>query len=649
MVAVAVGVVVALVVDLVVISLGNRGHGGPPPRLAVFSSPAGIRELLAISKEQPREVDWKLRLGLEFLRQKHYLSAADTLEQALANGAPEVPARWGLASCYEQLDQFDDALAQLERLRKLQPDSLAAPLRIAGVYERLDRRKDAKALLDAIPRNAQGFPTLRDSEGEFNGLERLAVAYGLLGDWRQSGALAATMLRANPKDASGHAIVGQALLETGKPVAAAPHFRAALAAAPQRLELRLSLARALEGQHQPSYDDEIVQLLEPIVQTGSPPGEVVYTLATIHERKHKWDWAAAYYASAARMGAHADIARKRSYENTERAGHHEQALYLRGREAELLHRSADAEKIYRELISLRPASDAGYRHLARVLQEKGDVRGAIVQLQKAARMKGANPRVYMRLALAYRALADRKKEDASWAEFRKRRPEEEYLVESNLATAADTAGRLDEAENHLRRCIQLKPDSPEYRTRLGQLLIERRSEPRRLEEAVKVLEQSVAATPDDGDAFLALGTAYRYSGLRQEAIWALRHAIDLEPGNGRPYQLLGETLLEAGSRAEGTRMLGLFKRYREYAQALSVLSLRLKRNPRNTEVARRLGALQERSGALADARVTYAKMLAVNPGDEWARKRLAEVQSRLGENEPDPDEVSSHAGGAALP
>jgi tetratricopeptide (TPR) repeat protein len=639
LVVLAVGVALAVLLDVAVLHVGRPRSKVRQSRLAVFAEPAGIRELLVIADEQPRDPEWQLRLGREFLRLEHYLSAQAALNKALAMGAPEAPVRWALTTCYERLDQHDEALQQLERLRALEPDNLAVPLRIASVYSRPGQRRDARAALDAIPLDARGFPTLRDPQGPLGGLERLGVAYGLQEDWPRSLSIAQRLLREKPGHVGANAIAGHALLSMGKPGDAARHFRAALAGDPDRLELRLSLARSLESQHRPEHDGEIVRLLEPLVQTGAPPGEVLYSLAVIHERQRRWDWAAAYYTAAARMGTRTVAAHRRAYENHERAGHHEQALFLRGRELEMQNRFPQAIRLYRELIRFRPKSDAGHRHLARVLLATGDARGAVAALQQAAKLKSPNPRVFMRLALAYQKLGDRKRKDEAWEEFRKRRPEEAYLIDANEATAADTAGRLDEAEARLRRCVELQPKATQYRIRLGQLLIERRTDRRRVDEAIGLLEESVGTAREDVDAHLALGTAYRYSGLAQEAVWAMRHAIDLDPGNGRPYQLLGETLVEAGSRAEGMEMLTLFKRFREYAQALDVLSLRLKRNPRDTDVARRLGAIQERSGALAEARATYSRIVALDPKDAWARRRLAEVQGRLGEPDQDADEM----------
>jgi predicted Zn-dependent protease len=603
-------------------------------RLAVFSAPEGLQQLLSISEEQPHDAEWQVRLGQEFLRQGHYLSAIAALERGLQMGAPEAPIRWGLTAAHEALDQPDQALIHLDRLRLLQPKSLSVPLRQALVLDRLDRPREARRVLDGIPRDHEGAPTLLDPEGRSGALERLGLAYGLQGHWKESLAIGRRLLRESPPRLGALVMVGQALMATQQPLRAEPYFRAALARAPDRLELKYSLARILETQG-PSHDDELVKLLEQIVNAGAPSGDVLYSLAQLHERRGRWAWAAAYYSGAARMGIRPRAAQQSAYRNELRAGRREQALFLKGRDLEQTSDLAAAARVYQELISLRPKSDAGYRHLARVRIAQGDTEGAIRLLRRAATLPAPNPRVFLRLALAYQKLGNHQAKEEAWAEFRKRSPEEAYLVDANEATAADTAGRLDEAEERLRRCIQAQPRAVQYQIRLGQLLIERRADPGRLREARDLLEVAVAEARSDVEAHLALGTAYRYSGLRREAVWALRHAIDLEPGNGRPYQILGETLIEAGQKEEGSEMLALFKRFRQYTQALDVLSLRLKRNPRDTNVARRLAAIQERSGAFADAARTYAGILAVNPRDEAARVRLAEVQARLGLDDSD--------------
>jgi tetratricopeptide (TPR) repeat protein len=192
---------------------------------------------------------------------------------------------------------------------------------------------------------------------------------------------------------------------------------------------------------------------------------------------------------------------------------------------------------------------------------------------------------------------------------------------------------MDGAEAYYRKCVQLAPSSDRYRVHLAEFLLDRRNRPEKLREAVQLLEETVKLGSEDAAAFFRLGIAYRHSGRTQEAIWSLRHAIDLEPGDGRSYQPLGEVLLAAGRRQEGQEALALFKRYREFDQALETLRVRVKRNPRDLESLRRLAALYERSGALHDAVSACSQILTVTPTDARARRRLEALRQRLGEEE----------------
>jgi tetratricopeptide (TPR) repeat protein len=635
-IATALGVFLALGVA----SFRPPAAGKKTPHLAVFADPKEIQELLTISEEQPRDPEWQLRLGDALLRQTHYLSAAVAFRKARSLGAPATPVLWGLVGCAEGLDDDDEAVLRLQELRSADPANLSVPLRMAAAEARLGRRREALSLLDAIPRDAAGRPTLRDPGGPAAGLERLGVAYGLQGSWAKSLACAEALLRDHSRGSGAHAIAGQALLSLGRAGEAVDHFRSALAQEPGRLDLQLSLARSLQIANGPRSDADALKLLEPIVQTGKAPAEVLYRLAAIHERRRNWSWAASYYAAAARAGVGDPALERHACENLDRAGKPEQALYLRGRQAEMQGRLDVAAAAYRELIRLRPKADAGYRHVARVLLAKNDPAGAVKTLERASRLPSPNPRVFMRLALAYQASGDHSRETQAWGEFEKRQPTETYLFHASAASKADSQGRLDDAEAELRKCVELQPKIMHYRIRLAQLLIERRDDHRRVSEARNLLEEALPSSREDVEVHLTLGSAYRYSGMLREAIWAMRHAIDLDPGNGRPYQMLGETLMEAGEREEGQQMLALFKRYRSYKQAVDVLTLRSKRNPRDADVARRLGALQLKSGAYEDARATYSRVLSLDPTADWARKRLAFVQKKLAGEDTEADEAA---------
>jgi Tfp pilus assembly protein PilF len=48
--------------------------------------------------------------------------------------------------------------------------------------------------------------------------------------------------------------------------------------------------------------------------------------------------------------------------------------------------------------------------------------------------------------------------------------------------------------------------------------------------------RSLSANPEDPGAWLGLGHAYRKHRMQEEAIWALEHALELEPGHGEIRQ-----------------------------------------------------------------------------------------------------------------
>jgi Flp pilus assembly protein TadD len=135
---------------------------------------------------------------------------------------------------------------------------------------------------------------------------------------------------------------------------------------------------------------------------------------------------------------------------------------------------------------------------------------------------------------------------------------------------------------------------------------------------------------EDAALFHQLGIAYSHAGRTREAIWSLRHAIDLSPGEGITYQPLGKILQQAGKEQEAAEMLQLAEKYRQFRQAQSVLRLRAARTPADPKAVRALGDFYLRAQAYTQAEREYRRLLELSPGDRETRARLAEIYGILG-------------------
>ena len=105
------------------------------------------------------------------------------------------------------------------------------------------------------------------------------------------------------------------------------------------------------------------------------------------------------------------------------------------------------------------------------------------------------------------------------------------LCHGNLGSAITTAelgqARLDEAEVHLRRAIELRPDNPIPHFNLGTLLLVRA----RYDEADAVLQQYLALLPGSPNGLGRLGLLYLLRGRLEDAVPLLLRARGLPPGS----------------------------------------------------------------------------------------------------------------------
>jgi tetratricopeptide (TPR) repeat protein len=165
---------------------------------------------------------------------------------------------------------------------------------------------------------------------------------------------------------------------------------------------------------------------------------------------------------------------------------------------------------------------------------------------------------------------------------------------------------------------------------LAQLLMERKGDAARLSEAVSLMEESMRLARKSAQVHYVLGLAYSAAGRHEEAALALRHAVDLEPGDGRPYFPLSQSLAALGRKNEAAAHMATYKQYRDYLEAQEVLAARARRAPEDTAVIERLAAFYERVGAADNAVEQYEKLARRAPRRADYQRRLAALYGEIG-------------------
>jgi tetratricopeptide (TPR) repeat protein len=186
------------------------------------------------------------------------------------------------------------------------------------------------------------------------------------------------------------------------------------------------------------------------------------------------------------------------------------------------------------------------------------------------------------------------------------------LHTGSVDTALAHAKRLleknpDLAEQQAREILNISPAHPVARLILG--AAQRRGG--RASAALEILEPLAREQPQAAPVHLELGVARGESGFRHEAIAALRHAVQLQPGSADGWRLLADHL-EADGDVAGADAC----RVRHVKAAVY--------DPRLREAATALAA-----NDLPRADLALRAHLALYPTDVAAMRMLAEVAGRL--------------------
>lgn len=113
--------------------------------------------------------------------------------------------------------------------------------------------------------------------------------------------------------------------------------------------------------------------------------------------------------------------------------------------------------------------------------------------------------------------------------------------------ARERLGRWDDSEADLRRALELAPGQPLVLNYLGYSLVEQRI---KLDEALAMIEEAVAARPDDGYIMDSLGWVQYRLGRYDEAIVNMERAAELSPVDPIINDHLGDVLWAVGRKRE---------------------------------------------------------------------------------------------------
>jgi tetratricopeptide (TPR) repeat protein len=174
--------------------------------------------------------------------------------------------------------------------------------------------------------------------------------------------------------------------------------------------------------------------------------------------------------------------------------------------------------------------------------------------------------------------------------------------QNNLGAVLYELGRTEEAIEHLREALRLKPDYARAHYNLGNAL----ARLGKTEEAIEHYRQALRWQPDFVDAHNKLGLALAKLSKTKEAIEQYELALQRRPDDAEARYNLANALVKAGRSEEAEE---------HYHAALWL-------RPDDAEAHKGLGAALEQLGRTAEAVEQYRQALRLKPDDAAVRARL---------------------------
>ena len=185
----------------------------------------------------------------------------------------------------------------------------------------------------------------------------------------------------------------------------------------------------------------------------------------------------------------------------------------------------------------------------------------------------------------------------------------DFVALANLGSSLQTEGRLDEAIAILRQAVAARPDHPGARNNLATAL----RAAGRPDEAIAEFERVLRSQPNYSDAEYNLATTLLARGRTGEAIGHLEHLLKAQPEDAAALSDLGAAYAMAGRRRE--------------AEVVLERSVRLE--PGNAQAYFNLGLLAAARGQPAAAVRRFEQALRLDPANKETAAALAEARAAM--------------------
>jgi protein O-GlcNAc transferase len=298
-------------------------------------------------------------------------------------------------------------------------------------------------------------------------------------------------------------------------------------------------------------------------------------------------------------------------------------------------RLAEAEALYRAILSAAPGHATANHNLGRIAMAFGKIELGLPHLMAAAANAPNIPHLHLSLGEAFAQLGRQAEANASFRQALKLNPAlaEECYEQGNRL---QMAGNLAAAVEQYRFAIALKPGIAEAYNNLGATFLSLGQ----TDDAIASFGKALELRPAFVDPHYNLGVLYAKIGRLREAEEAYRKALALRPDYPEALNNLGGVLMDLGqtdeAEAHHRRALDLRPNYpgalynlgcaltelARFDEARQCFERTLAMDPGLAETHNKLAGLYRNEGRYDDAIGEYRRVMEIDPGNVMAHRNL---------------------------
>jgi tetratricopeptide (TPR) repeat protein len=522
------------------------------------------------SRIQKDVSDKEAYLNLGILEEKtgFYLSAERDLEAARALGISDAQVSSPLGRALSHLSKVEKAQIELEKAVALAPNQWEPVANLAGFYADNRNVTKSKELVIKFWKTAPHSSLIPED------LERLCIAFNEYKDVKNAYEVAQYLIKQYPSYSNGLALAARLAFVNDD----------------------ISVARA--------YTEQALKIApkDPIV---------LYFYGILLQRQKDYDGALAAWQKANSITPSALDIKERIGEEYVRRGDFKQAamafdyIAIASQEISSAANAADAYE------SAKLPEDAAYwKSIVYGLQ--GQFSTSFAMAQRVS--KSANPRrkrqALLTMAEAYRGMGEKQKylntilsatqagttddllQRARVYDFLdqpqqqeeclrlaiQKEPRRESGIRYDLGKLLSGTGKKEEGEKELERAIFLEPRNATFKITLAEEYLLRSSSGNNLDKAMLLIDQAIVLDNENDKAWLIRGQCYAAKNRLAEAVQAIEHVIDLEPGNGPAYLEISRVYARMGNASKSQENMQTYQRYVKFEQEKQTLKTRARRN-----------------------------------------------------------------------